>query len=99
RTSGTVDVLLFDFGAVSVTYTIPLAGSLTGLLALSDVLYDNATLLADARRRVEQLVADVVPAVKRPEIADFVEPYAIFQIEAFATPCPPALLHTTYAHE
>src|SRR5438093_4645317 len=68
RTSGTVDVLLFDFGAVSVTYTIPLAGSLTGLLALSDVLYDNATLLADARRRVEQLVADVVPAVKRPEI-------------------------------
>src|SRR5262245_40915275 len=94
RTTGTVDMLLFDFGAVSVIYTIPLAGSLGTLRALSDALYDNAALLSDARQRVTQLVADVAPAVKKPGIADFVEPYAIFQIEAFAAPGTPAALYT-----
>ncbi len=98
RTTASVDCLLFDFGAVSVTYTIAFDGSLADLLALSDVLYDNATLLADARRRVEQLIADVHPAVKRVGVSDFVEPYAIFQIEAFAETVPPAELYTTHAH-
>jgi len=99
RTAATVDVLLFDFGAVSVTYTIPFAGPLASLLALSDALYDNPTLLADAHQRVAQLVADLTPAITKPGIADFVEPYAIFQIEAFATPCPPATLSGTHGHE
>ena len=93
HTSGSVDTLLFDFGAVSVTYVIPFDGPLARLLELSDALYDNAALLADSRRRVQQLVADVAPAVDRPRLADVVEPYAIFQIEAFAEPLPPAELH------
>ncbi len=99
RSTGSVESLLFDFGAVSVTYVIPFAGPLADLLALSDALYDNPALLADSRQRVEQLIADVHPAVTRPGIADFVEPYAIFQIESFATPILPGELHTTYAHE
>lgn len=98
RTTASVDVLLFDFGAVSVTYTIPFDGPLPALLTLSDALYDHPALLADSRRRVEQLIADVHPAVKRARIADFVEPYAIFQIESFAEPCPPATLYTTHGH-
>jgi hypothetical protein len=98
QTAPSVDVLLFDFGAVSVTYTIPFAGALGDLLGLSDALYDHAGLLADARRRVAQLVADVHPAVTRPGLADFVEPYAIFQIEAFTEPCAPAELYTTHGH-
>src|ERR1051325_9031206 len=43
------DVLLYDFGAVSVCYTIPLRGTLADLLTLSESLYENAALLADSR--------------------------------------------------
>jgi hypothetical protein len=99
RTAGAVEIVLYDFGAVSVGYTIPLAGSLAALATLSDALYDNAALAADSRRRLEQLLADIHPALTRSRIADFVEAYAIFQIEEFTTPCPPASLYTTHAQE
>src|SRR5262249_30019772 len=36
-----VDLLLYDFGALSVSYTIPLRGSFADLLALSESLYEN----------------------------------------------------------
>ncbi|MBP7934647.1 MAG: hypothetical protein KA354_08380 [Phycisphaerae bacterium] len=82
QTAPVVDMMIYDFGAVSVTYTIPLAGSIFGLLALSDVLYDNNALLADARSRVEHLLATIAPAVNKPRISDLVEDYAIYRIEA-----------------
>ena len=91
-TEPSVDALCFDFGAVSVSYAIPLAGSFDDLLGLSESLYENPTLLADSRRRVEQLLADVDPAIARPHIADFVETYAILQIEALRGSWTPAEL-------
>src|SRR2546422_4433838 len=36
-----VEVVLYDFGAVSVSYAIPLQGPLTGLPALNTMLYGN----------------------------------------------------------
>lgn len=99
RSSTSVDLLLYDFGAVSVIYRIPLNGPLANLLALSEELYDNAVLLADSRRRVEDLCAVIQPALTRRAISEFVEDYVIFQIEAFATPCPVRTLCTTYAQE
>src|SRR5882724_10366793 len=51
-----VEFVLYDFGAVSVSYAIPLQGPLTGLPALSTILYGNEQLQADSRRRVQQLV-------------------------------------------
>ena len=92
HTEPSVDALCFDFGAVSVSYTIPLAGSLDDLLALSESVCENPTLLEDSRRRVEQLLAVVQPAVARSRIADFVETYAIFQIEALRGSWTPAEL-------
>jgi hypothetical protein len=94
-----VDLLLYDFGAVSVSYTIPFQGALGDLLALSEALYDNSQLLADARRRVEQLLADVQPAVTRPSIADFVETYAVFEIAALDPPLAPEAVWTAHAQE
>jgi len=84
RTGETVDALLYDFGAVSVAYTLPLAGPLDGLLAVSESLYENAALLADSRQRVESLVAAAGDAVKRPHVPTLVEDYAIYQIEAWS---------------
>lgn len=82
QTAPVVDMIIYDFGAVSVTYTIPLSGPIFDLLALSDILYDNIALLADARSRVEHLLATIAPAVNKPRISDLVEDYAIYRIGA-----------------
>jgi hypothetical protein len=97
RTAGTVETVLWDFGAVSVAYTIPLSGSFARLAELADELYDNPVLLGDSRRRIEHLLADVGPAASRSRIADLVESYAIFQVEDFVPACPAATLYTTHA--
>jgi hypothetical protein len=99
-TSGTsVEIALYDFGAVSLTYHIPLHGPWRELLALSEALYDNASLLREAHQRVEQLLALVQEAVQRPHIADGVEDYIIFEIAAFTTPCRVEEFSTTYAQD
>ncbi len=98
-TMPTVDLLLYDFGAVSVSYTIPIRGSLRDLLDLSESLYENATLLGDSRQRVAQMVAHVGPSVVRPSIADFVETYAIFEIASIEPPIAPEVVSNRYAHE
>ncbi len=97
RTAETVDLVLYDFGAVSVMYSIPLAGRLSELVALSQVLYDNATLQEDALRRVRLLLQGIAPAVAKPYLAPFVETYAVFHVEAFTGPWSPAALCSTHA--
>ncbi|OOO02852.1 MAG: hypothetical protein USCGTAYLOR_00913 [Chromatiales bacterium USCg_Taylor] len=83
ETRSNVDLVLYDFGAVSVAYSIPLIGPFDFLLDLSETLYANAELLADARRRVERLLQVIGAAVDRQSIAEFVEDYVIFEIESF----------------
>src|SRR5947199_1110923 len=99
RTTPSVDAVLYDFGAVSVTYQIPLAGPLTRLITLAEELYESDVLHADSRRWVERLLAAIAPAVTRPGLTDFVETYVIFEIGAFTPPCAPAALYTTYGQE
>ncbi len=84
-TGTVVDMLLYDFGAVSVSYSLPIQGSLLSLKALSLDLYENALLLSDSRRRIEELLAGLGDAAERPHLADFVEDYMILHIEQ-ATP-------------
>lgn len=83
KTLPTVETVIFDFGAVSVTYQIPLSGPFAALARLSEQLYDNAILLADSRRLVEELLKTIAPAVNKPKISAFYEDYAVFQIRAF----------------
>jgi hypothetical protein len=91
-TDPVVDLVLYDFGAVSVSYDIPLRGPLEALPALSAELFGNERLLADSRRRVERLIETVGDALKRPRLAVFEEDYAIFEIEEFDTPVSPEQL-------
>jgi hypothetical protein len=99
RTTPSVDAVLYDFGAVSVAYQIPLAGPLARLVTLAEELYESDVLLADSRRWVERLLPAIAPAVTRPGLVDFVETYVIFEIAAFSPPCSPAALWTTHAQE
>ncbi len=85
-TTPAVETVLYDFGAVCVTYQIPLSGPFSDLLKLSEDLYDNEVLLADSRRLVEELLAGIQTAVARPRISGFYEDYVIFQIRELDAP-------------
>lgn len=90
--AGPVRCTLYDFGAVCVTYTIPLAGTLEHLLPLAGALYENAALLEDSRARAEALVARIAAAVRRPSRADLVEDYVAYHVRAWSGPAEPAAL-------
>src|SRR5262249_53254970 len=78
-----VDLIVYDFGAVSVVYRIPIQGDGSRLLALSEELYENRDLLADSQKRAEGLLTLISSAVSKPTISPAVEDYVIFQIGAF----------------
>jgi hypothetical protein len=84
--SPAVEVMVYDFGAVTITYRLALDGPFEGLLELSESLYEHEQLLAESRARVEHLVEAIHPAIERAKIAAEVEDYIIFSIEA----CSPA---------
>lgn len=86
RSRDSVDLVVYDFGAVSVVYGIPIQGLFPDLLGLSEELYDNQALLTDSRRRVEQILTVIGGAAAKANIADFVEDYVVFQIEALSPP-------------
>lgn len=85
-TDGTVDAVLYDFGAVSITFSIPFDGPLARLETLSDRLYENRPLAAASTQAVERLLNAVRPAVDRPTVMDVVEDYAIYQIDELTGP-------------
>ncbi len=84
-TSNSVELTIYDFGAVSVGYNIPLTGPFVGLVELSSQLYDHQELLEDARRQVTQLMAEIATAVVRPELSDLYEEYLVFDIDKLST--------------
>jgi hypothetical protein len=81
RTNPTIELVVYDFGAISASYAIPINGPLSALPALSYALWGNDALRADARRHVESFIMELADVAIRPRLADFVEDYAIFQIE------------------
>jgi hypothetical protein len=86
QTIPAIDMVLYDFGAVSVLYSVDISGPFSGLADLSQSVYDNERLLADSRKRVEQLLRDIQEAVQRPGISEMVEDYVIFHIESLQKP-------------
>jgi hypothetical protein len=94
-----IDLLLYDFGGVSVSYEIPFEGSLDTLREISGELSENNELLEDSRKRVEALLATIRPAVAKPNIADLAEDYAVFQVDEYETSVSPGELHTHYCQE
>src|SRR5215831_3677811 len=81
-----VDLLIYDFGAVAVIYSFPIAGRFADLLPLSEELYDNESLVSDSRQRVSELIQVIGDAALHASFAPVVEDYVIFHIESFAEP-------------
>ena len=86
----TADAVIYDFGAVSVAFSIPLSGSLTDVLALSGAIWDQTQLVDHSRIFVESLLRTIEPAVSMPQVSQLVEDYIIYQLDAFTPPQRPA---------
>jgi hypothetical protein len=84
--SATADLLVYDFGAVTATYSFPINGPFSDLLQLSEGLYDNEILLSDSRLRVSHLLQVIGNAANQASVAPVVEDYVVFHIESFAQP-------------
>lgn len=84
RTAETVEVVWHEFGCLSLTYRVPLSGSLSELIAFSNMLYENPDLLKDSRHRVEGLLRRTHRAVLKPSLHPFVEDYVIFEFSSLS---------------
>lgn len=91
-TTDVVEITVFDFGSVSVLYSIDLRGPLAALIDLSEILYENEVLLADARTRVESLFKEIQEAIFKPELSDLYEHYLVFHVDRFVSHINPILL-------
>ena len=79
-TNENVEATIFDFGAISVAYSIDLSGALSDLVPLSALLYENPVLLADARTRAQQICSQMRDAIERFEFDEVYENYTFFDL-------------------
>jgi hypothetical protein len=89
---GAVEILVYDFGAALLTYRLPLPETIDALPPLSNALYDNAALEADARHRIAQVLETIRPAVQRPSLSESVEDYTVFAITSWEGGAPSEML-------
>jgi hypothetical protein len=84
-TDSLVECTLFDFGAVSIAYRIPIAGHrLDELLPLATSIDENPTLMRDSRQRVTALIGRLAGAIRAPGLADLVEDFAVFHVRRWS---------------
>ncbi|MGE0352904.1 MAG: hypothetical protein AB7I33_14165 [Gemmatimonadales bacterium] len=94
-TNGTAEVVLFDFGAVLVSFAIPFSGELETLRRLSKDLAGHPGLQEAARQQARMILTAAAGAFVRPRLAEMVEDYAIFHVE---TPQSPEALQDLVRH-
>jgi hypothetical protein len=75
------ETTLYDFGGASVVYSIPIRGNLSDLLPLANALSDNQEFLNDSRKRLDELISELRPAILRPRLGELVEDYATYQLD------------------
>ncbi len=97
QSEGEVDVLLYDFGAVLLTYRLPMPPTLAELPGLSARLSSDRELVADARARAERIMATLGEAVERARLHQAVEDYVVFAITGWPANETPASLASAHA--
>jgi hypothetical protein len=79
-TRGEVDIVIYDFGGVSVIYEIDFSGSFEELIAFSVELVGSDVFHVDSRRRVASLITVIEQAVRQGNIDPLSEDYFVFQL-------------------
>jgi hypothetical protein len=98
-TRSSADLMIYDFGAISVTYTLTIDGPFEDLLGLSEELYDNEGLLSDSRQRVDQLLKVIGDAANQAHPSPIFEDYVIFHIERFRDSVDPESFCSNHARQ
>jgi len=83
RTNPAAEVLLYEFGGVSVGYSIPFDGTLEEMIELSCALASEPRIERHAEALVSHLLTLIEAHVDRPCLADPEEDLLVFQIPAF----------------
>ena len=81
-----VEVVLYDFGAVSVIFRLSFQGEFSHFLPLSEALYENVLLLENSRLLVESILNTITGSVEKQAISSFVEDYTIYHVEEWGPP-------------
>lgn len=98
-TTPTLDVVIYDFGGVSVGYTIPFSGTFEELVELSCALSGEQAFAEDSRQRIEHLMAVIESAVHCANVAELYEDYIVFQVEETEPKLRTEDLHTVHAQQ
>jgi hypothetical protein len=80
--SAHVELILYDFGAVSVSYTITFSGPLEEWIEFGCALQETQALSDDALERMRGLTASIQPAIQKFSLAEVSEDYVLFQFPA-----------------
>ena len=79
RSAEAIELVLFDFGALIVSYWIPLAGELEDCVALSCALAADRALAEQAKARAEALARAIAAHVTKGGTAEVFEDYQVFR--------------------
>lgn len=97
-TQPVIDCLVYDFGAIAVTYRLPFHDAAPeSLIDLSAALYDNQSLLDDSRARAGHILKTAAGAVQRPHLSNLVEDYLAFAISQWGDDHPAHILDANAA--
>ncbi len=77
---------LFDFGAVSISYVLPLPGDLRALPSFAQDLTADVAIETEARRLLVDLVGRVAGCLHRPGLNDLMEDYYVFHVAILQPP-------------
>jgi hypothetical protein len=86
QTQPLFDMVVHDFGAVTVNFGIDIVGPFGALQELGQLLYENDALRAASLKEIERLIEKIAPAVQKPNIAATVEDYVIYEVRATSPP-------------
>jgi hypothetical protein len=81
QSSPVVTAVVYDFGAVSVSYDLVFEGPLSELVELSCSLQEENRLWQESLNHVQRILEAIGPAVSKPHLAAATEDYVVFQIE------------------
>jgi hypothetical protein len=81
RTLPAVEMLVYEFGAVSVAYNVPLDGDIASLVPLATDSEGLRRLELDARERVAGVLDAIRAAVDGAALSPVVEDYLVYQLD------------------
>ncbi len=97
QSDASVECFIYDFGGVVVRYRIPFDDDAERLVGLGAALYDNESLEADARARVERLRQAAGDAIERSGLSELTEDFVVYAVREWGGQPPGAFVESNGA--